>query len=77
MNGIMVFTYFVCFALIAGGAFAMMWGNIQSINREWDKPQRVRHPEAPEVGEKVMYVDVSTMNAEQFSDQKARLEKLL
>jgi len=75
MNSFEVTLYFVCFALIAGGAFAMMWSNIQSINMEMNKPKS-RHPEAPEVGEEVMYVDVSTMNSEQFSNQKQKLERL-
>tara|TARA_E500000178_G_scaffold324790_1_gene351514 strand:+ start:225 stop:446 length:222 start_codon:yes stop_codon:yes gene_type:complete len=60
MNGFMVFIYFVCFAVIAGAAFAMMWGNIQSINVEMNKPKpKPRHPEAPAAGEEVMYVDLS------------------
>jgi len=51
--------YFTCFALIAGAAFAMMWGNIKSINDEMNKPQPKRHPEAPQPGEEVLYVDFS------------------
>ena len=32
-----------------GGAFALMWGNIQSINEDMDQPKpKPRHPEAPE-----------------------------
>ena len=60
MNGFEVFFYFVCFAIIAGAAFAMMWSNIQSINVEMNKPKpKPRHPEAPAEGEEVMYVDFS------------------
>ena len=60
MNGFMVFIYFVCFAVIAGAAFAMMWGNIQSINVEMNKPKpKPRHPEAPADGEEIMYVDLT------------------
>ena len=60
MNGFEVFFYFVCFAIIAGAAFAMMWSNIQSINVEMNKPKpKPRHPEAPAAGEEVMYVDLS------------------
>lgn len=62
----MVFAYFVFFAIIAGGAFAMMWGNIQSINKMMDEPPKPRHPEAPSEGQEVMYVDLS----------RERLEKL-
>tara|TARA_A100001201_G_scaffold1177_1_gene3048 strand:+ start:209 stop:430 length:222 start_codon:yes stop_codon:yes gene_type:complete len=58
MNGFEVFFYFVCFAVIAGAAFAMMWSNIQSINVEMNKP-KPRHPEAPAPGDEVMYVDLS------------------
>ncbi len=77
MNNFEVFFYFVCFAIIAGGAFAMMWGNIQSINREMDKPKpKPRHPEAPDPGDEVMYVDVSKMNSQQFKDEKQKLEDL-
>ena len=58
MNSFEVTLYFICFALIAGGAFAMMWANIQSINVEMNKP-KPRHPEAPQAGEELMYVDLS------------------
>ena len=37
----------------------MMWGNIQSINKIMDAPPKSRHPEAPEPGDEVMYVDLS------------------
>ena len=59
MNGYLVFVYFSCFAVIAGAAFAMMWSNIQSINIEMSKPPKPRHPEAPEAGEELMYVDLT------------------
>lgn len=67
--------YLVSFCLIAGGAFALVYANISSINRKMDKPVQ-RHPEAPQPGEEVMYVDVSDMNSAEFSDQKQRLENL-
>ena len=44
----------------------MMWGNIQAINVEMNKPKPTRHPEAPKEGEEVMYVDLN----------KERLENL-
>ena len=59
MNIWFVLIYFFCFALIAGAAFAMMWANIQSLNIEMNKPPKKRHPEAPEPGEEVMYVDMT------------------
>ena len=76
MNGYLVLVYFTCFALIAGAAFAMMWGNIRSINKIMDQPPKPKHPEAPEPGEEVMYVDVSKMNSQQFNDTKQSLEDL-
>ena len=77
MNNFEIFLYFVCFAIIAGGAFAMMWDNIQSINKEMDKPKpKPRHPEAPEPGDEVMYVDVSKMKPQQCRDKKQKLEDI-
>jgi len=76
VDGYLVLVYFTCFALIAGATFAMMWGNIQSINKMMDQPPNPKHPEAPEPGEQVMYVDVSQMNSEQFKNEKERLENL-
>ncbi|MDA9686061.1 hypothetical protein N9U20_00435 [bacterium] len=70
MNSFEVFLYFTCFALIAGGAFAMMWANIQSINIEMRTPPKPRHPEAPEAGEEVMYVDLSREKLEQIYDKE-------
>ena len=67
MNPWFVLIYFICFALIAGAAFAMMWSNIQSINIEMDKP-KPRHPEAPEPGDEVMYVDLSREKLERLYD---------
>ena len=58
MNNFEIFFYFLCFGIIAGASFAMMWSNIQSINVEMDKP-KPRHPEAPAFGEEVMYVDMT------------------
>lgn len=65
MNSFEVTLYFICFALIAGGAFAMMWSNIRSINIEMAKP-KPRHPEAPEAGEEIMYVDFSREKLEEL-----------
>ena len=69
MNSFEVTFYFVCFALIAGGAFAMMWANIQSINIEMRTP-KPRHPEAPEAGEELMYVDLSREKLEKLYDKE-------
>ena len=68
--------FFGCLFAIGGGAFALMWANIKSINEMNTPIKTIRHPEAPLPGEEVMYVDVSDMNSKEFSDQKQRLEKL-
>jgi len=75
MNIFFVTIYFICFALIAGGAVAMMWSNIRLINAQLDKP-KPRHPEAPQPGDKVMYVDVSRQNTDDFQKTKQKLEDL-
>jgi len=71
-----VLIYFIAFALIAGAAFAMMWGNIQSINQLMNEPPKPRHPEAPKPGEEVMYVDVSEDTSAEFRHRKEWLEDL-
>jgi|TARA_Y100000310_G_C20325693_1_gene642880 hypothetical protein len=58
VNPWFILIYFICFALIAGAAFAMMWSNIQSLNVEMNKP-KPRHPEAPAPGDELMYVDLT------------------
>jgi|TARA_R110002124_G_scaffold131163_1_gene293278 hypothetical protein len=70
MNHYLVFVYGVCFALIGGAAFAMMWANIMSIDMK-PKPQiKSKHPEAPEAGEEVMYVDLSREKLEDLYKDK-------
>ena len=59
MNNFEAFLYLGCLVAIGGAAFAMMWGNIQSINIEMNKPRKPRHPEAPQAGEELMYVDLT------------------
>tara|TARA_B100000925_G_scaffold59877_1_gene40046 strand:+ start:193 stop:429 length:237 start_codon:yes stop_codon:yes gene_type:complete len=65
-----------CLFAIGGGAFALMWANIKSINEMNTPIKTTKHPEAPLPGEEVMYVDVSSMNSKQFSDQKQKLENI-
>ena len=69
MNIWFVLIYFICFAIIAGAAFAMMWSNIQSINVEMNKP-KPRHPEAPAFGEEVMYVDMTRERLENLYNEE-------
>ena len=70
MNSFEVFLYFTCFALIAGGAFAMMWANIQSITIEMRTPPKPKHPEAPQAGEELMYVDLSREKLEKLYEKE-------
>ena len=69
MNNFEVFLYFTCFSLIGGAAFAMMWSNIQSISIEMRNPPKPKHPEAPQAGEEVMYVDLSREKLEKLYKQ--------
>ena len=69
MNIWFVLIYFICFAIIAGAAFAMMWSNIQSINVEMNKP-KPRHPEAPAPGDEVMYVDLTKERLEDLYNKE-------
>jgi len=69
MNHYLVFVWGVCFSLIAGGAFALMWSNVQSINKMMNEPPKPRHPEAPEPGDEVMYVDLSRDKLEDLYNQ--------
>jgi hypothetical protein len=59
MNSFLIFIYFTFFAIIAGGAFAMMWANVQSINKEMRTPRKPQHPEAPKEGDELLYVDLT------------------
>ena len=70
MNPLLPILYFTLFAVIAGGAFAMMWANVQSINKEMRTPRKPQHPEAPKDGEEVMYVDLNRERLENlYKDQ--------
>ena len=70
MNDLLAAIYLICFAAIAGGTFALMTQNLRSSqgrSSSQSLPRRGRvHPEAPEPGEQVLYVDFS----------RERLEKM-
>lgn len=70
MSPYLVLVYGICFALIAGAAFALMWSNVQSINKLMDEPPKPRHPEAPSPGDEVMYVDLSRERLENLYNQE-------
>jgi hypothetical protein len=66
MNNFLVLIYFTFFAVIAGGAFAMMWANIQSINN----PRKPQHPESPKEGDELLYVDLTKERLENLYNDK-------
>ena len=70
MNDLLAAIYLICFAAIAGGTFALMIQNLRSSqgrSSSQSLPRRGRvHPEAPQPGEQVLYVDFS----------RERLEKM-
>ena len=53
-------TYFFCFALVTGTAFAFMWRSMDLVFREIDKPSRKIHPELKDVkpGEELLVFKV-------------------
>ncbi len=69
MNTFYLVLYLVSFCLIAGGAFAVIFSNLQGI---FDLPRpapKGLHPEAPEPGEEVMYVDLQREKLEDLYDK--------
>ena len=69
MNPLLPLLYFTFFAVIAGGAFAMMWSNIRSINKEMRTPRKPQHPESPKEGDELLYVDLTKERLEKLYDQ--------
>ncbi|MCP9882010.1 hypothetical protein KBY65_05900 [Cyanobium sp. Alchichica 3B3-8F6] len=73
MNDLLAGVYLICFAAIAGGAFALMTQNLRSSTGRVSSPSpRMRgrvHPEAPQPGEEVLYADFSRERLEQLYQQ--------
>ncbi|MCP9801546.1 hypothetical protein [Synechococcus sp. RedBA-s] len=67
INVIAPLLYMVCFAVILGGAFALMTQTLRS-GQQVPAPRR-RHPEAPNPGEEVMVIDLSRERLEQLYQQ--------
>lgn len=73
MNDLLAAVYLIFFALIAGGAFALMNQNLRgstslaSGQTLGSRPRR--HPEAPEPGDQVLYVDLSRERLEELYQQ--------
>tara|TARA_B100001057_G_C22730661_1_gene903648 strand:+ start:197 stop:397 length:201 start_codon:yes stop_codon:yes gene_type:complete len=61
----MALLFFGILFAIGGSSFALMYKNIESISK-MDRPIKTRHPEAPEEGEEVMYVDLSREKLERL-----------
>jgi hypothetical protein len=63
----------ICFAVIAGGAFALMTQSLRrSSATSGPRPQanrRAVHPEAPQSGEPVLYVDLNRERLEALYQQ--------
>ena len=75
MSTFYIVIYLVSFCLLVGCGVAMMYANISSIQEDMNRPI-TKHPEAPEPGEEVMYVDVSQDSAADFEARKKQLEDL-
>jgi len=69
----MLFVYFICFACIAGGAFALMWNNLQSLTYEYRTSPKSQHPEAPQPGDELMYVDLSRERLEEMYNEQNKV----
>ena len=67
LEALFPFVYMVCFAVIAGGAFALMTQTMRSPSAKTSP--RNRHPEAPEPGDEVLYVDLSRERLEYLYEQ--------
>jgi hypothetical protein len=67
LEALFPFVYMVCFAVIAGGAFALMTQTMRTPSPK--SSPRNRHPEAPEPGDEVLYVDLSRERLEYLYEQ--------
>jgi hypothetical protein len=73
MNDLLAAVYLIGFVAIGGGAFALMTQTLRrpggrgSISSRQEP--RLVHPEAPEPGEAVLYVDFSRERLEQLYQQ--------
>ncbi len=72
MNDLLAGVYLVCFAAIAGGAFALMSQSLRSsapLMTQSSSSRQKRHPEAPEPGDEILYVDLSRERLEELYQQ--------
>jgi hypothetical protein len=70
MNDGLAFVYLISFAAIAGGAFALMTQSLRRSGAATPVPsmrkRAERHPEAPQPGDELLYVDFSRERLEQM-----------
>jgi hypothetical protein len=69
LNDLLAAVYLIFFALIAGGAFALMSQNLRrsaSLTSAQRASKPKRHPEAPEPGDEILYVDLSRERLEEL-----------
>jgi hypothetical protein len=70
LSDLLAVVYLICFAVIAGGAFALMSQNLRGSSSlapaQRSGPRPRRHPESPEPGEEVMYIDLSRERLEEL-----------
>jgi hypothetical protein len=70
MSDVLAVVYLVCFAAIAGGAFALMTQSLRrsdgSTSVQLLRNRDKRHPEAPQPGDELLYVDFSRERLEQM-----------
>ncbi len=73
MNDLLAAVYLIFFALIAGGAFALMNQNLRGSaslpSGQARGSKSKRHPEAPEPGDELLYVDLSRERLEELYQQ--------
>ena len=76
MNDFLATLYLICFAAIAGGAFALMNQNLRNAAavpvRIASNPMQRMHPVAPAPGDEFMYVDLSRERLEALYQQAAK-----
>ena len=70
MNDLLAVIYLVCFAVIAGGAFALMTQSLKGASQP-TRPRGRRHPEAPQPGEPMLYVDLNRERLEKLYQEAA------
>jgi len=69
MEALFGIIYFTCFAVIAGGAFALMRQSIDQVGSRPKARTNNSHPEAPQEGESLMYVDLSRERLERLYEK--------